>query len=223
MNVEPIVMDIETSGLDRVNCGIWQIGAIDLNNIDEVFMEEGRIDDEDIIDKEALKVIGKTEEELRDKGKQSQKDLVQNFFNWMKKRDMRNLLCQNPQFDLAFIEIKAGKYGIKKTIQHRAFDLHSIAQIIYKKIEGNFMIRKGKDTDGKESNMNLSNTLGFCGIPDNRIILGVDRKVHGGNPHNALEDCKLTGECYYRLLHGKNLFPEFSRHDVPNYLEVKGK
>ena len=214
-----MVFDIETSGTNFYKCGIWQIGALELENPENTFLQEGRIDDKDIVDEEALKVIGKTEEELRNKRKQSQMDLLQSFFNWMKKRDMRNLLCQNPQFDVAFIEIKAGKYGLKKTMQHRAFDLHSIAQIVYKKIHGKFMIRDGKDTDGKESNMNLTNTLNFCGIPDNRIILGKDRKAHRGNPHNALEDCKLTGECYYRLVHGKNLFNEFSQYKVPEVLK----
>ena len=27
-----IVLDIETSGIDRVKCGIWQIGALELEN-----------------------------------------------------------------------------------------------------------------------------------------------------------------------------------------------
>ena len=70
--MKPIVLDLETSGLDKVNCGIWQIGAIDLNNQEE-FLEEGRIDDEDVAQEGALRVIGKTEEELRDKNKRSQK------------------------------------------------------------------------------------------------------------------------------------------------------
>ena len=35
--MKPIVMDIETSGLDLVKCGIWQIGAIDLNTMEKKF------------------------------------------------------------------------------------------------------------------------------------------------------------------------------------------
>jgi len=69
----PIVVDLETSGLDLVKSGIWQIGAVDLNTMEE-FFDEARIDDEDEINDGALKVIGKTEEELRDKNKQSQKE-----------------------------------------------------------------------------------------------------------------------------------------------------
>ena len=58
MSLKPIVMDLEMSGLNMTKCGIWQIGAIDLNTMEE-FLEEGRIDEEDIVEKEALVVIGK--------------------------------------------------------------------------------------------------------------------------------------------------------------------
>jgi len=221
--MKPVVMDIESSGLDRISCGIWQIGAVDLNNPKNVFLEEGRIDDEDEVEEDALKVIGKTEEELRDGGKQSQKELISSFFAWMNKRPMRNLLCQNPQFDIAFIEIKAKKYGLKKAMQHRAFDLHSIAQTIYKKIHGKFKTREAKDTKGKESDMNLTNILEFCGIPDKRVFLDTKGKVHKGNPHNALEDCKLTGECFSRIIYGKNLFPEYSKYKIPESLKEEVK
>ena len=76
-----IVLDIEASGLDSGRCGIWQIGALDFENPDNYFLEEGRIDDEDIVEQDALKVIGKEESELRDKTKQSQKQLIINFLN----------------------------------------------------------------------------------------------------------------------------------------------
>ena len=62
MNTNPVVLDIETSGLDKVNCGIWQIGAIDLDDTKEVFFESSSIDDDDIVEDGALRVIGKTED-----------------------------------------------------------------------------------------------------------------------------------------------------------------
>jgi len=78
-----IVVDIETSGgLDPERIGIWQIGALDLDNPENVFLDEARIDDSDIIENDALKVIGKTPEYLRDRSKQSQKDLLIKFFLW---------------------------------------------------------------------------------------------------------------------------------------------
>ncbi len=69
--MKPIVLDLETSGLEIEKSGIWQIGAIDLNTGEE-FFDECRIDDEDKIMESALKVTGKTEEELRNQEKQSQ-------------------------------------------------------------------------------------------------------------------------------------------------------
>jgi len=203
----PIVLDIETSGIDKVNCGIWQIGAIDLNDTSEYFFEEGKIDGKDkIINTKGktpvLEVIGKTETDLRDKSKQSQKQLLKNFFNWVDKRPMKNFLCQNPQFDVAFLEIKSMKYKLKMPFHYRSFDLHNIAQTKYFDLNKKFLIRKGEDYSG----MDLTNVLKFCGMED-------DRKVH-----NALEDCKLTGECFYRLVLGKNLFPEYSKYKIPKEL-----
>ncbi|MBS3070705.1 hypothetical protein J4407_00180 [Candidatus Pacearchaeota archaeon] len=216
--MEPIALDIETSGLDKVKCGIWQIGAIDLNNPKNYFLEEGRIDDEDVIEEDALKIIGKTNDYLRNPKKKSQKELINNFFVWMGKMPVRNLLCQNPQFDLTFIEMKAKKYGLKKTFQHRAFDLHSIAQVVYRVINGDFLFKEEKGTFRKESDMNLTNILNFCGLPDKRILLGNEGLIKEGEPHNALNDCKLAGECFYRVLNGKNLFPEFSQYEIPGVL-----
>jgi DNA polymerase III epsilon subunit-like protein len=87
-----IILDIETSGIDKVRCGIWQIGAIDLSNPKEYFLQEGRIDEKDEIvnsgEKPVLEVLGKTEEELRDKKKQSQKQLLINFFKWIEKNQL---------------------------------------------------------------------------------------------------------------------------------------
>jgi len=209
MNFMPIVLDIEASGLEKVKCGIWQIGAIDLNNPNECFIEEARIDNEDIISvvgkKPALEVIGKTEEELRDKNKQSQKQLLENFFKWVKERPMKNFLCQNPQFDVAFLEIKAMKYGLKMPFHFRSFDLHNIAQIRFFDLNGKFLVKEDDEKD-IHSDMGLTNIIKLCGMEDNR------------KAHNALEDCKLTGECFSRLMFGKNLFPEYAQFEIPEVL-----
>ncbi len=201
----PIVLDIETSGTDYVKCGIWQIGAIDLSTMEE-FIGECRIDEEDKIiddpnaDKKVLEVIGKTEEELRDKNKKSQKELISKFLGWVENRTMRNFLCENPQFDVAFLEIKAIKYGLKMPFHHRSFDLHTFGQRKYLDLHGDFLVKEG------HSDMGLSNILKLCGLEDNR------------KAHNALEDAKLTGECFYRLIEGKNLFPEYSKYSIPEVL-----
>lgn len=199
-----IVVDIETSGLDKVKCGIWQIGAYDLDS-GEDFLEEARIDHEDRVlslpDKPLFEVIGKTEEQLRDNNKQSQKQMLEKFFSWVFKKKFKNFVCQNPQFDIVFLEMKAGKYGLDLPFHHRAFDLHSVAQIKYFDLKKSFLIESGF------SKMGLSQVLDFCGLKDERKC------------HNALEDAKLTAECFSRLVYGKSIFPGFKNFKIPDYLK----
>jgi len=201
-----IALDIETSGIDFDKCGIWQIGAVDLDNPENIFLEESRIDGEDFVlndpnvKKTVFEVIGKTEKQLRDENKQSQKELLHSFFNWVIKINAKNCLCQNPQFDLSFIFSKARKYALNIPLHHRAFDLHSVAQIKYLELHNKLLIKD------KISDMNLTNILNFCGMKDNRGI------------HNALEDAKLTAECFSRLAYGKILFSAFKEFKIPEYL-----
>lgn len=210
--MKPIVLDLEMSGLDMEKCGIWQIGAIDLNTMEE-YIDESRIDEEDVVEEGALKVIGKTEEELRDQSKQSQKEMIEKFMKWVESRQLRNFLCQNPQFDIGFLTIRIKKYGIPKTYHFRAFDLHSIAQTKYFELNNKFR------TNDHNSEMNLTSVLELCGMPDNRINFDQEGEVvHEGNPHNALEDAKLTAECFSRIIEGKNLFPEYSKFEMPEEL-----
>jgi len=215
-----IVLDIEASGLDSGKCGIWQIGALDLESKEE-FLEEARIDDEDEIFEEALKVIGKREEELRDSKKQSQKELIERFLEWLKRFDERILMGQNIGWDMSFIQNKCIRYGIhdkfRKITGQRTIDLHTIANLIYKDKYGEFKTEKGK------SSMSLSSILEFCGLKDERREMEGGEVVKEGKPHNALEDCKLEAECYFRLVHGKNLFEEYSKFKIPEHLLEKSK
>jgi len=200
-----IVLDIETSGVDLVKCGIWQIGAVDLETGEE-FLEECRIDDEDELNifgkHTSITLFGKTEEELRENAKQSQKQMLEKFFEWASKIKINNCICQNPSFDLGFIFTKARKYELKIPFHFRSFDLHTIAQMKHFEIEGKFSIKEDKSRLG----LDLTTIIEFCGLEDARGY------------HNALEDAKLTAECFSRLVYGKKLFPEFSKFEIPEYL-----
>jgi len=207
-----IVLDIEMSGLDLEKCGIWQIAAFDMETRKE-FLDEARIDDKDLIIREVLIVTGKTEKELRDKNKQTQKQLIEKFFKWIEKRKLKTFVCQNPNFDVAFLTIKANKYGLKIPFHYRVFDLHSIAQIIYYQKNKKFLIEED------HSGMSLRNILEMCGIKDERVLLKDGKLIKQGKPHNALEDAKLEAECFSRLLNGKNLFPEYAKFKIPDYLK----
>jgi DNA polymerase III subunit epsilon len=197
-----IIVDIETSGLDFERSGIWQIGALELENPDNYFLEEGRIDDEDFVNPESLKIIGKSEEELRDRDKRSQKDLLNYFFQWcIKIQEHKNCVCQNPQFDWSFLNIKAKKYKLDFPFHHRSYDLHSIVQLRYFQLKKRFLIKQDM------SDMGLSKILIFVGMKDNR------------KEHNALEDARLTAECFSRIVFGKNLISMYNKFTIPPYLK----
>jgi DNA polymerase III epsilon subunit-like protein len=186
-----------------------------LENPDNTFLEEARIDDEDRVEEGALKVTGKTEEEFRDKSKQSQKELLEHFFNWFECTKLKNFICENPQFDWGFITVKAIKYSLKIPYHHRCFDLHSIASLKYFEINNRFLIKDN------HSDMSLPNALKFCGIEDMRKKVEGNEVLKEGKPHNALEDCKLEAEAFSRLVYGKGLFPEYAEFLIPEHLKNK--
>jgi DNA polymerase III epsilon subunit-like protein len=211
----PVVVDIECSGGNPNKNGIWQIGAIDLNTKEE-FLEEARIDDHDEINQEALIITGKTENELRNKNKQSQKELLNRFFEWLETRKMKNLLCHLPEFDQGFLRNKTLKYFGKDFFwpdYHRPFDLHTIAQTKFFELNGKFLTKEDNSSD-----MGLGHILKLCGIKDERKKLENGKITREGKPHNALEDAKLEAECFSRLMFGKNLFPEFAKFEIPTEL-----
>jgi len=215
-SLKPVVVDIEASGGNPLEHGIWQIGAIDLNTMEE-FLEESKIDDEDKVAEEALMIIGKTEEELREKNKQTQKELLKKFFKWLEERKMKNLLCHLPEFDQGFLRKKMLKYFKEDPFWpdfHRAFDLHTIAQVKFFELNGKFLTKEDNNSD-----MGLKNILKLCGMNDERRAVREGKISREGKPHNALEDAKLTAECFSRLMYGKNLFPEFSKFEIPKELK----
>ena len=206
-----IVVDIETSGADFEKCGIIEIGAVELENPKNFFLEEARLgDDNKIINatnlvdaRPVLEVIGRTEEQLRDKANQSEKGLLINFFKWCRGCKIKNFICHNPQFDYGFIWTKANEYGLEVPFYHKCFDLHTLAQQAYFQSKGEFLIKKD------DSDMGLKNILEFVGMKDER------------KAHNALEDAKLTAECFSRLVYGKNLLPEYAVFKIPDCLIKK--
>ncbi len=208
-----IVADIETSGLIPERCGIWQIGAIEFENPDNQFIQEARIDIEDEVFEGACTITGKSEQEIRNQEKQTQKRLLENFFSWAENTNgMKNIICQG-YFDISFLDIKARKYGLKMPFHHRIFDLHSVAAIRHFQIFKRFLI------EGNKSGMGLSNVLGFCGMKDERIKMDGDNLLKNGKPHNALEDARLEAECFSRLLHGKGIFDDYAKFEIPDNLK----
>jgi len=206
-----IIVDLETSGLNYEKSGIWQIGAYDLETGNK-FLEEARIDNEDIISDESLLVTGKTKEYLRNKNKQNQKQPLENFFNWCNKMNVGNILCQNPQFDFPLLKLRADRYELRLPFHHRCFDLHTTAQLKYFELYDDFLLNEN------HSDMGLSNILNFVGIEDQRRRIKNKMIIKQGNEHNALEDAELTAECFYRLIYGRNLLDKYKEFKIPDIL-----
>lgn len=211
-----IVLDLETSGLDTGKCGIWQIGALEFEKPENYFLQEGRIDDEDTTTSDALKVTGKTEQELRSPSKQIQRQLIMNFFSWLGTCNERVTAGHNVGWDVSFIENKCIRYGVmdkfREVMGQRVIDLHTVANLAYKKEYGSFKLKDGR------SAMNLKSVLEFCGLEDKRKQAEDGTISEEGTPHNALEDARLEAECFSRLLFAKPLFKEFEKFSVPEYL-----
>lgn len=202
-----IVVDIECSGADLEKCGIWQIGAVELENPENTFLQEARVGEEygfhfdgEWAGKKLEETVGKSEEELRDKKKQSEKQLLEKFFNWCAKIAERTFICHNPQFDHAFLEQRSRKYKLVFPAGYKAFDLHSMGHFRFFQLNNKFVFKEGK------SDFGLKSILRFVGIEDKRGF------------HNALEDAKLTAEAFSRIVYGKNLLKEYSNLPIPDYL-----
>jgi DNA polymerase III epsilon subunit-like protein len=214
-----IILDIETTGLTN-DCGICEIGAININGNFETFLQDCRIDEGDTITEGALKVNGRTLEQLFDKTKQSQKQLIENYINWVEKQEEKIFFGQNVPWDISMIQSKSIRYDMHKKFLdihgQRGMDLHTLAQEKYYQIHGKYLLK-----EMGQSAFNLGETLKFCGIQDERIVVKGNEILKEGKIHTALEDCKLEGEVLYRLKFGKNLFDEYKTFEIPGYLKKK--
>lgn len=222
-----IVLDIETSGLTSKH-GIFEICALEIirkennpNYDGNYFFQEARIDDEDEIDPYALMVNGKTEKEIRDKRKQSQKQLIKNYFDWIKQRDEKIFYGINIGYDIkVMIQQKCLKYNLHDEFMrehgYKGHNISTLAQEKYFGIHGKYLLKE-EGTDA----MNLNNVLKFCGIPsENRKYVSKSRKeIIGQENHDSFNDCRFEAEALSRLISGKNLFHEFSKYEIPDYLK----
>lgn len=211
-----IVLDIETSGLTH-DCGICEIGAINTNDLSKTFLQDCRIDEGDTITEGAMRVNGRNLDILKDKNKQTQKELIENYLNWVSMQEEKLFYGQNVAWDISMIQAKSIKYDLHKKFlevhMQRGMDLHTLAQERYFEINGKYLL---KETG--QSAFNLGKILEFCGIPDERINVKGNEIIREGKYHTALEDCALEGEAIYRLKFGKNLFKEFKQFEIPVYL-----
>lgn len=192
-----IVLDIETTGTEPQKHSILSIGAIEFEKPNNQFYEECRMWEGAHIMNEALEINGFTKEQICDKNKKTDKEIVENFINWAVNCDSYLIAGQNPSFDRDFIKYTAERYHINWPLSHRTIDLHSICY--FHMIDRGVMafLKNGK------SNINSDTIMRYVGIPNEP------------KPHKAINGAKYETEAFYRFFYKKPLFDEFKDYKIP--------
>lgn len=192
-----IVVDVEASGVDSQKSSLLSIGAVDFNNPRNRFYEECRIFEGAHVEKEALDVCGFTKEQINDPSKQTDRELVEHFLEWLTKCKEWTLAGQNTSFDRDYLMHTAYRYHINWPLAHRTIDLHSIAYF--------HMVKNGIQPPlrNNHSAVNLDNILKYVGVTFTR------------SKHNALEDALLEAEALSRLFYDKPLIDEYRNFEIP--------
>jgi DNA polymerase-3 subunit epsilon len=180
-----IVLDVETSGVDRDKHSLLSIGAVDFLKPERQFYIECRVFDGAHISEEALLVNGFSKQEAINTQKMSEAEAVVKFLEWALKSEIHTIGGQNPFFDVSFIQKGAERASIDFPLAHRILDLHSIVYF--------HMMRRGITPPVKNgrSNINSDTIMEYVGI-------GAEPK-----PHNALNGAIWEAEAFSRLLYNK--------------------
>lgn len=106
---------------------------------------------------------------------------------------------QAPQLDWEFLKAGFERYSMKWTFGHRSIDLHSVcvAHHLINKVE-------------------LSYKYGVPDLSLDKIAQYVGLPKRPGT-HNALDDAKITAECFARLMEGKTLLEEYASFPIPKF------
>lgn len=195
-----IVVDIETTGIDCASNAILSIGAINFSNPRDTYYQECRISSGDAVTNEALGINGFTHEQIRDSSKETEKQLLNNFFKWLEQFEDQTIAGQNVDFDKNFINEKAKKYDLQNEIGKRIVDMHGITYLLHLKLALPIPLKNNF------SNINTDSILQFVGL-EKRVGF-----------HNALDDARLEAETFSRLLYGKNLIKEYATLPIPKKL-----
>lgn len=123
-----IYLDIETSGMNINTNQILSIGAINFNNERNTFYSECYLEENKSTAEEALKINGFTREQIRDKNKDSLKNLLIKFIDWLESIGQKEkcvVIGQNVFFDKYFIDYACEEQNISFKLSHRVIDLQS--------------------------------------------------------------------------------------------------
>lgn len=192
-----IVLDLEMTGVNPWKNGIVSIGAVDLEDPKREFYRECKIREGVHVDKEALEVNGFTEEEINDQSKKTEKEVIEELFEWIMESKNHTIAGQNPFFDVFFIQYASQIHNINFPLAHRSIDLHSVCFT--------HMIKNGitpPEEKGRTA-LNSDKIMAYVGIPSEP------------KPHNALNGAKWEAEALSRLFYNKKLYQKFAEFQIP--------
>ena len=192
-----IVVDVESSGLTPDKHSLLSVGALDFENPENIFYGECRIFEGAHVDKEALKVNGFSEEEIRDRSKISEGELANLFLKWAESIKEKTIAGHNPSFDRDFLQAAARRARINWPFAQRTVDLHSICFFHMRSRGVEIPLRKG------HSALNLDTILVYAGLEER------------DGRHNAKNDTLLEAECFSRLMDNKWLIREYEKRPIP--------
>jgi len=198
-----IIIDTETTGLDPRSQTIISIGALDFANPQNQFYGECWIPDSAQVDPRALKVNGFTEDQVHDKTKPSQAELMTSFITWTQTCEDQTLAGMNVWFDRDFLRAAAISAGLDWDPGHRIVDLHGV---VYCRLlaQGHIPPRQHHT-----SHVNSSFIQIYAGLPEEP------------RPHNALTGAQIEAETFARLIHGHSLLTQYKHYPIPDDLKRK--
>lgn len=191
-----IALDCEMSGLDPVKHSILSIGAVDLENSKRSFYGECFLPENKTFQVEALAVNGFTEEQIFDKSKDSLKQLMEKFYEWLQGCSEKTLVGQNVSLDRAFLNTAFSETEVPFQFHYRVIDLHSVGCAMF--------LRDGRplNIDEGRIKMSLDKIAEYVGLPEEP------------RPHNALTGATYNAEIFSRLVYKKNLVEQFIAYEV---------
>ena len=126
-----IAVDCEMSGLEPRIHSILSIGAVDINNPERRFYGECGLPQNKTFDPVSLTICGFSEDEIKDKNKKSLKDLMNEFYTWVKESSDDMLVGQNITLDRDFLNTAFAESEMDFKFHYRCVDLHSAAISIF--------------------------------------------------------------------------------------------
>lgn len=194
-----IVVDGEFTGLVPHTCSIVSLAAFDFENPDNRFTMECRVWDGAHINEESIEYAGFTHEEVTDKNKPTEGEMIRNFLGWAESIKERTLVGQNVAFDRLFLQYAAERehFEFGSLFGHKVVDTHTLGYM--------HMIKRGLTPPERNghSSLNLDALLNYVGIPEEP------------KPHVALTGALSHAEVASRLLNDKKLLHEFEQYDIP--------